>query len=66
MSRIPEWDENTERRVGILESKMDKLLDPETGIYSKLSGIESRLQRWAIAILGAILVSLIVQLVTSA
>ena len=58
------WIENTERRIGILEQKIDKLLDPELGIYAKLASLNARLSGWAIAILTTIIASLIVQIVT--
>jgi hypothetical protein len=58
------WEENTERRIGIAEQKLDKLLDPERGIYARLARIEGNLMRWAIAILASIIVSLVVQLLT--
>lgn len=57
-ARLPEWEESTERRIGILEHKIDKLLDPETGIYSHMTRISSQLSRWAIAILTGLLVNL--------
>lgn len=53
------WEENTERRVGIIEMKMDKLLDPETGIYPKLDDVMVRLRTWAIGILTALLLNLV-------
>lgn len=52
------WEENTERRLNIAEQKLDKLLDPETGIYAKLTRIEGQLARWAIAILSTLLVNI--------
>lgn len=52
MTTMPiEWEEGVERRIGIAEQKIDKLMDPETGIYPKLSQIEGRLVRWAVGIL---------------
>lgn len=53
------WEENTERRLGIVEQKVDKLLDPETGIYPKLEDVGNRLRTWAIAILTALLLTLV-------
>lgn len=61
-SLLPEWEEQTERRLGLVEHKVDKLLDPETGIYPKLTAIEGRLKSWAIAILSGIGVEVLVQL----
>lgn len=56
MSAMPiEWEEQTERRLGIVENKVDKIMDPETGIYPKLSGIESRLKTYVITILVTVL-----------
>ena len=60
-NQLPLWEEQTERRLGIVEHKVDKLLDPETGIYPKLNSIEGRLSRWAIAILSSVMVGIIVQ-----
>lgn len=50
-----EWEEATERRLGVVEQKIDKILDPEAGIYPRLSQLEGRLVRWAIAILTTLL-----------
>jgi hypothetical protein len=61
-----EWEDNTERRLGIAEHKIDKLLDPVEGIYALLASIERRLAAWAIAILTAIIVSLIAMLIVFA
>lgn len=61
---VADWEENTERRVGILENKVDKLLDPEHGIYPKISRAETRLTRWAIAILTTAVGTLITLLAT--
>ena len=60
---MPEWEEQAERRIGVLEAKMDKVLDPERGIYPLMRNIESRLKGYAISILVAILVGIIVQVV---
>lgn len=51
MAPVVEWEEATERRLGIVEQKVDKLLDPETGIYPKLTQIEAHLAKWALGIL---------------
>jgi hypothetical protein len=72
---VGEWEANTERRLGILEHKMDKLLDPEAGIYPLLNvaaataanvaqRAETRLTRWAIAILTSVVGTLITIIVT--
>lgn len=53
--RLPEWEEQAERRIGTLEGKMDKLLDPEKGIYPKMDKIKGDLARWAIAILTGLI-----------
>jgi hypothetical protein len=63
VSPLPAWEENTERRLGIVEHKVDKLLDPETGIYPKMDAVQARLQQWAIALLTAIVVGAAVQLI---
>lgn len=57
------WEENTERRVGILEQKVDKILDPETGIYPSLTKLNGQLMRWAIGILTALVMNLALVLV---
>lgn len=57
------WEENTERRLGIVENKVDKLLDPEIGIYPKLADLGDRLQRWAIALLTTLLIAVVLELV---
>jgi hypothetical protein len=49
--RVTGWEENTERRLGIVEQKVDKLLDPEIGIYPKLGGIEDKLTRYFVGLL---------------
>lgn len=59
----PEWYENTERRIGILEKKVDDMLNPKDGIYPAMSRVESKLKSWAIAILSSIIISIIVELV---
>lgn len=56
------WEENTERRVGILEQKMDKVLDPRDGIYPTVTRIETRMMRWAVAILSGIVANLVLNL----
>lgn len=53
------WEENTERRLGIVEMKIDKLLDPESGIYPKIDVLSGRLRGWAIGILTALVLNLI-------
>lgn len=60
---IQDWEENTERRLGILESKVDKILDPQAGVYPLMRTIESRLKSWAISILTMIVVGIIVQVI---
>lgn len=59
------WEENTERRVGILEQKVDKILDPENGIYPKLGGIEDKLTRYAVAILIGLVGNLTILILTT-
>ncbi len=56
-SRLPEWEENTERRLGIVEQKIDKLLDPEHGIYPKVNQVQVSLMRWGIVILTTLLIN---------
>lgn len=58
------WEENTERRVGIVEAKMDKLLDPENGIYPKLGSIEDRLAQQFNTLLLALLTATITVVLT--
>lgn len=53
------WEENTERRLGILEQKMDKLLDPEHGIYPKLSHIDRRIAYSTVGILLGLVANLV-------
>lgn len=57
------WEENTERRLGIVEQKVDKILDPETGIYPKLDIMGGKLRGWAIGILTALCLNLALALV---
>lgn len=38
---------------------MDKLLDPESGIYPKIDVLASRLRGWAIGILTALVLNLV-------
>lgn len=52
------WEENTERRMGIVEMKVDKLMDPEVGIYPKIEGLGRRLLVWAVGILTALVTNL--------
>jgi len=49
-SVMRDWESNVERRLGIIEQHQDRMLDPETGIYAKLAAMESRLVKWALAI----------------
>lgn len=62
-SLIPDWESNTERRLGIVEAKVDKILDPEAGIYPLMRNVESRLKTYAISILTMIIVGIIVQII---
>lgn len=55
-----DWERHLERRVERLELKMEKLLDPETGVYPKIEGLYLRLTRWGIALLAAMLVNVVV------
>jgi hypothetical protein len=61
---VATWEENTERRVGIVEAKMDKILDPEIGIYPKLGSIEDRLARQFNALLLALLTATVTVVLT--
>lgn len=64
MSLMPiEWEEATERRLGIVEQKVDKLLDPEVGIYPKLERVENRLSRKVIAVLTSVVGVLILEII---
>ena len=63
LTPVPEWEEATERRLGIVEQKVDKILDPELGIYPKLTQIEGRLTRWAIGILTSCVAVLVLEFV---
>lgn len=60
---IPDWEDNTERRIGILEKKMDDILNPQAGIYPLVRSIESRLKGYAISILTAVIVGIVVQII---
>jgi len=53
------WDRNTERRLKDLERKVDKMLDPETGIYPKLDDLAGSLRGWAIGLLTALVLNLV-------
>lgn len=52
---MEKWEENTERRLGIVEQKVDKVLDPETGVYPKLTNLDVRIKNYVITILLTIL-----------
>lgn len=64
--KLLSWEENTERRVGIMEQKVDKLLDPETGIYPKLTGVQVSLTRWGIAVLTVLLINAMLMIIALA
>jgi hypothetical protein len=62
LTRSHEYDE-LNKRVGRLENLVDRLLDPEKGIYAKLDEVETQLQKYALGIIGSILSGVIVQIV---
>jgi len=55
-----EWSTQPERerRLQNVERDVDRLLDPETGIYAKLAAMESRLKSVAISVLVAVLLNI--------
>lgn len=53
------WEENTERRLGIVEQKVDKILDPQSGVYPKMEEVANKLRAWAIVILTTLVLNLI-------
>lgn len=58
-NQLPEWEANTERRLGIVEQKIDKMLDPIDGIWPSILSAEHRLQRWAVGIMVALMFNLL-------
>jgi hypothetical protein len=50
------------RRLELVERDLDRLLDPETGIYVLLNAMESRLKSVAIMVLIGVLLNLILML----
>ena len=50
---------DVDRRLELVENDVDRLLDPETGIYALLRAMEGRLKSVAIMVLIACLVNLI-------
>jgi hypothetical protein len=54
---------DVERRLTLVERDVDRLLDPETGIYAKLDSMSDRLRGWAIAILTGLIGALLLEVV---
>jgi hypothetical protein len=52
-----------ERRLTLVERNVDRLLDPETGIYAKLDSMVGRLRGWAIALMTGIIAALLLEVV---
>lgn len=52
-----------DKRVDKLERLVDRLIDPERGIYAKLDEVESQLKTYALGIMGSIISAVIVQIV---
>lgn len=64
--RHPPERRKSDRRLQVVERKVERLLDPETGIYAKLDDVEQRLRGWAIAILTSVIVAILLLVVSLA
>lgn len=50
------------RRLELVEADVDRILDPETGLYPLLRAMESRLKSVAIMVLLSVLVNMVLYL----
>ena len=53
------WERSTDKRLDNLERKVDKMLDPETGIYARLDDLGANLRGWLIGALSALILNLV-------
>ncbi len=50
-----------EQRLAAVERKVDRLLDPETGVYAAIVQVERRVTAFGLAILSSIVVGVLVE-----